>query len=89
MIRKCIMCLTECYDSYEKKTEVRFFIEGEELKEKIKLLLESYKVLKRMCNLNFVGILFNKAIVYDANLNVVFTMNSEDYEKYEVESHGG
>lgn len=81
MIRKCIMNLTECYDCYETNTQVNFFIEGEELKEKIKLFLESYKLVKRMCNLNYVGILFKNAVVFDENLNVSLTMNSEDYEK--------
>jgi hypothetical protein len=81
MKRTCCIRIVEFYKDYEKTSKINVFIDEEKFTEQIKDIVNSYSTLKRFTNNDYVGILFVKADVFDDDLNELFSLMGEKYEK--------
>lgn len=81
MKRTCCISMVEFYKDYEKTSKINVFIDEEKFTEQIKDIVNSYSTLKRFTNNDYVGILFVKADVFDDDLNELFSLMGEKYEK--------
>lgn len=84
-MKKCSLLVKEFFFEFEKLTEINFFVEETKKIEQIKNFFECYQIVKKRCNLDFIGMLFVKASVYNEDGDLEYEMKGEDYEKIQKE----
>lgn len=81
MKKECVIRFVEFYKTYEKTSYVRIYLDEQKEIEQIKIVVDSYKNLKKFSYEDYQGILFVKAVVYNEDKDVEFEFDGDDYEK--------